>query len=200
MCFWSGETQIYWRISSFDTIKTGNFSFLRRAEFGFRQLNRTKAGNILYYIGFGICAAQNIRSIDYSSGIYTVYEFITLAVLLYMIVIRVKNNKGISVVGIVLFGICIVTELVMMTVDITNTEQLLMSYSPLLLLVNICSFCELAAFVLIWWNDSRAYIKKNKSFRPDLENDLIALKDLYESGGITEQEYNNRRKELLDKI
>lgn len=161
-------------------------------------LNKTKAGNMLYYIGFGVCLLRSlwliIRNFTYLN-IGTISEYVFLFVLIYFFILKTQNNKSIAVIGIVLLGIYAMLELmhglknIMCAVNITCA-----------LLLALSDFSKIIALILIWWSTSKPYFTKSNPTVSDLENEIIALNHLYESGAITEQEYKNKRASLLDKI
>lgn len=129
---------------------------------------------------------------------FSVPDCVLLLVLLAFMAMKRKPGRGTAIFGASALGVYAAIELFLWARDLSGGY--ITAFARLFLLMDACSFFQLAAFFLLWWNGGKAYFLKSKSPVSSLEKDLLALKARYDAGEISGQEYQSKRAELLNRI
>lgn len=151
--------------------------------------NNGKIGNVLYFAGFGALAllyASFVISRTYFD-LYSLSDIAFLLVVVLMIIAKIKTNKGIAITSMVVFCICTLIQLITIIYD-------LMTGMEILLTIDIYLIISSVAFFVLWLSISGKVVRTNTQ----IENNLLSLKNLYETGVITEQEYNDKKESILN--
>lgn len=161
--------------------------------------NKIKAGSIVCYAGLGIMAVSHILYFPSFVGVInTLSAFFELAVIIVIIVAKAKSSKGISTVGTIIFGVYAI--LLFFTIASDILFGYINAFTWLSLIIPIV---ELIALFNIWSAENSIIPLKNRShqiIKTSLEDDLVSLKQLYDRGAITEQEYNLKKADILKKL
>ncbi|MDD5924266.1 MAG: SHOCT domain-containing protein [Clostridia bacterium] len=170
------------------------------------MFSKTKLSGIAYCISLGIFALLSgylcISDIDRPLFILTQPLFLAVIVIMLIVKATRASNKGVFIVGTVFFSAYAATEIVY---EMFN----LIDWYPLIgnLLSNILFYTYLItrfiAFYNIWLAEGGS-ISFNKKIttvvKTSFEDNLVSLKQLFDSGTITEQEYNNKKNQILNKL
>lgn len=165
--------------------------------------SRTKLNHIVYYISFGMFALLNtyfcITNIsDGHFDLYTLSDTLFFAITVIMLIVKVKSSKGVSVAGMVIFGAYAVVQILAVISDLVSGFHI---GGFIWLIFDAYLVIEFIAFFNIWLAEGGSITTKKKAptvVKTPLENNLVSLKQLYESGAITEQEYNQKKTEILN--
>lgn len=158
--------------------------------------NNVKIGNVLYFAGFGALAllyASFVINRTYFD-LYSLSDIAFLLVVVLMIIAKIKTNKGIAITSMVVFCVCTLIQLITTIYD-------LMTGMEILLVIDIYLIISSVAFFFLWLSIGSKGLSKNSKVEKtntQIENNLLSLKNLYETGVITEQEYNDKKESILN--
>lgn len=161
--------------------------------------NAKKTGNVLFIIGLAFFAALTVRkgisSLDNGFIIGIIETAALLLLLICLAVIKIKPVKGLAVAGAVFLTVFAVMRVL----------QEVRSYSYGFVTAMDIARCIgdallISAFIIILLNFGRACFVKSKPVDAGPSKEIEALKQLYEQGKISQQEYKDKRTELLKRI
>ena len=158
-----------------------------------------KTGNVLFIIGLAFWAALTVRSgISYLDNGFIIGIIETAALLLLLIclaVIKIKPVKGFAVAGAafltVFAAMRVLQEVRSYSYGYVTAMDIAQSIGDVLLI---------SAFIIILLNFGRACFVKSKPVDAGPSKEIEALKQLYEQGKISQQEYKAKRTELLKRV
>lgn len=161
--------------------------------------NAKKTGNVLFIIGLAFWAALTVRSgISYLDNSFIIGIIETAALLLLLIcfaVIKIKPVKGLAVAGAVFLTVFAVMRVALEVRSYSYGFVTAMDIARC-----IGDALLIAAFIIILLNFGRACFVKSKPVDAGPSKEIEALKQLYEQGKISQQEYKDKRTELLKRI
>ena len=123
-----------------------------------------------------------------------------------MIIVKTKSSTELSIAGTVIFGVYAVVQIIILAGWIIIPFGFYINFY--LLMFVAYTVMEFIAFLNIWLAEGgnisiKNKVTKNKApiiVKTSPEDDLISLKQLYESGAIDEREYNQKKAEILNKF
>ena len=181
------ELDISWWIEAIPT--TIEFVFLALYCFKF---HKTKANKLTYLIGFGAFGAlfayyliDDVLS-HYPFDILALYCVLSLACSIFFIIVKIKPSRLITIAGTFVIVSYILLETVL---------QIAWNGYYSIYLV-----CESTAFILIWINETSQKTKAISTKNNSIEDTLVSLKQLYDKGIITEEEYRRKKSELFKQL
>jgi len=164
-------------------------------------LHKTKLGKIFYLLGFGIWALTNIYFVFSTDGrfdLHVMSDILFFTITIFMLLLKVKPNKIIFGIGTTVF---IIYSLIQFVAVISDTYIGFPIIVPCFLFVYLIA--RFIACFNLWLleNCNLTFKKESKlSTKTSLENNLISIKQLFDNGEISEEEYNQKRKELLKEL
>ncbi len=171
-------------------------------------LHKTKASKIVYFVGFGVYSLFDIyificNIADGYFDLYTLENILSIAVISFMITAKIKINKNIAIAGTVVFADYALAWIV--TIYDEFSSGLLLLVSSFIWLTFYAYFIvTFIAFFNIWLAEGGNMIFKKKAahsmVKTPLEDNLISLKQLLDNGVITEQEYKQKKTDILNKL
>ena len=188
------ELDISWWIEAIPT--TIEFVFLALYCFKF---HKTKANKLTYLISFGAYGALFAYYLidDLIDDVLSHYPFdilvlscvLSLACSIFFIIVKIKPFHLVKIVGSFVITSYIVLEILL--------QVTLNLYDPLFLIVLIC---ESTAFILIWINETSQKTKAISTKNNSIEDTLVSLKQLYDNGDMTDEEYIKKKSDLLQHL
>lgn len=138
-------------------------------------LNKTKAGNIIYFIGFGVWALAQAYSIIqsfsdeyYSFGLSELMKLLVLLAFVYMIFIKIKSNKGIAVFGgilLVVNSLYLISNYVATSIIFLILSSSMVGSIIYIVLLGILVLSRDIALILLWLYESKIYfVSKGSSY------------------------------------
>ena len=200
---WNVALQTYWVIN--DEVVLDRMSYIvmiatvigviSLTVYGFKY-NELKNSKTAYRIGFGTYSLVNayyfITQMIYGNlPIYYVVDFLLLLICTFMLLCKNKEMKQTKIIGQIIF---ITYALITLVLIIQDGTWYLSFYSSTIM--------DVIAFYIIWIQENKEnrinnYNHQNTSL---LEMDLIKLKQAYELGKISEQEYSEIKSKILNKL
>lgn len=186
--------------------------------------NDKKSGKISYYTGFACLLTvllfnmllTGINNRYHSLDILYIVDCITyLFVLSFFIIAKIKPNKIIVIIGTVVLCSYSIFCSVYSVINITGWIRIYVDYGigvsrcVLGILYNIATLVQIAAFILIWLNGYKEYqvkkLKRNENVKGStetvsIESELVNLKQTFENGQMSAEEYADKRSEILSKL
>lgn len=163
--------------------------------------NAKKTGNVLFIIGLAFWAALTVRkgisSLDNGFIIGIIEKAALLLLLICLAVIKIKPVKGLAVAGAVFLTVFAVMSIVLIERRLTSGAIMIFAQN---LEQSIGDAFLISAFIIILLNFGRACFVKSKPVDAGPSKEIEALKQLYEQGKISQQEYKDKRTELLKRI
>lgn len=163
--------------------------------------NAKKTGNVLFIIGLAFWAAltvkKGISSLDNGFIIGIIEKAALLLLLICLAVIKIKPVKGLAVAGAVFLTVFAVMSIVLIERRLTSGAIMIFAQN---LEQSIGDAFLISAFIIILLNFGRACFVKSKPVDAGPSKEIEALKQLYEQGKISQQEYKDKRTELLKRI
>lgn len=172
--------------------------------------NRTKLNRIVYYISLGLFAFLKayfcVKRNYFNNCLFLLYSVLFLAIIAIMIIVKTKSSTELSIAGTVIFGVYAVVQIIILAGWIIIPFGFYINFY--LLMFVAYTVMEFIAFLNIWLAEGgnisiKNKVTKNKApiiVKTSPEDDLISLKQLYESGAIDEREYNQKKAEILNKF
>lgn len=164
--------------------------------------NKKALNDFFYFVGFGLFLFLNLYLliVDLTGGNTLLYpslksNLFMVFILIFMLFAKFKNSKVISIIGF----ICFIMYLLM---ELASEFNYFNDVTPMVLF-NIYLFTNLFAIFNIWLAETgnTLFFKKAiETIETPLEDNLVSLKQLYDSGAITEEEYNEKKTEILNKL
>ena len=159
--------------------------------------NNKKIGNVLYFSGFitlVLLYASFVISRTYFD-VYSLSDIAFLLVIVVMIITKIKTNKAIAITNVVVFCLCVLIQLITAIYDLVTGMKILLAIDIYLIISSV-------AFFVLWLSISEkgslSKSLKAEKTNTQIENNLLSLKNLYETGVITEQEYNDKKESILN--
>ena len=163
--------------------------------------NAKKTGNVLFIIGLAFLAALTVRkgisSLDYGFVIGITEMAALLLLLICFAVIKIKPVKGIAVAGAVFLTVFAAMSIVLIVRRLTSGAIMIFAQN---LEQSIGDVLLISAFIIILLDFGRACFVKSKPVDAGPVKEIEALKRLYEQGKLSQQEYKEKRTELLKRI
>lgn len=161
--------------------------------------NAKKTGNVLFIIGLAFWAALTVKIgisyLDNSFIIGIIEKAALLLLLICLAVIKIKPVKGLAVAGAVFL-----TAFAAMRVALEVRSYSYGYVTAMDIAQSIGDVLLISAFIIILLNFGRACFVKSKPVDAGPSKEIEALKQLYEQGKISQQEYKDKRTELLKRI
>ena len=161
---------------------------------------RKNVSKIAYTIGFTLLIISTIFQLLSSiSGFNLLISCLTICAYTFFLLIKHKKNKTVSIVGRIIVTIAFLTMCI--------GAMGIVGYGNRGLSGTILIFLEVMPLLLIWNSETKVFTKKHTpkatteiQNTSSLENDLMKLKRLYESGRITEEQYLRMKTNILNKL
>ncbi len=166
-------------------------------------LHKTKLEKKFCLFGFGAYALLNmyfILSTDGRFDFYVMSDILFLAITVFMMIAKIKTNKGIYIAGTIAFIIYALTQFIAVVDDLLSGFHI---HGIIWLVFCVYLIAEFSAFFNLWLVECGDLISTKSQItliKTPLENDLIALKQLLDNGMISEVEYNRKKFEILNKL
>ena len=165
---------------------------------------KTKLSNLVYYIGVGSVALLEayffIVDISYGFSTYPLVELLFAVMAVVLMVKKAKPQKWLVIAGLSAFVIFAV-------IQIFNVLGNFNIVSPSIMMVFIlsdisCIIQAIAVLIISLTEQDIPILKKlfGKFIKMTPEEKLASLKQSYDSGEITEQEYNQKKTKILNKL
>ena len=166
-------------------------------------LHKTKVEKKIYLLGCGAYALLNIYFILSTDGrfdFYVMSDILFLVITIFMIIVRTIKLNRVSIIGIILFIIYALTQFIAVINEILNSFYI---GGIIWLVFCVYLIAEISAFVNLWLvecGDSISTKSQTNLIKTPKENDLVSLKQLLDNGTISEDEYNKKKLETLNKL
>ena len=166
-------------------------------------LHKTKIERKTYLLGLVAYALLNIYFILSTDGrfdFYVMSDVLFLAITVFMIIEKIKINKGTYISGTIMFIIYALTQFIAVVNDFLSGFRI---GGIVWLFFCVYLIAEFIAFLNLWISECGNLISTKKQTtltKTPLENDLMFLKQLLDNGTISEDEYNRKKSEILNKF
>lgn len=191
-CFFKASTaplenlDISWWIEAVPT--TIELVFLALYCFKFHKSKLNQLTYLIGFVSFGMLFAY--YTIDdilyYGYDVITLSCILSLACSIFFIIVKLKASRLVTIVGTLVIVSYILLEILLQIV-----------WGGYYSIYFIFLLCESVSFILIWINETMHKAKESSTNKNSIEHSLVSLKQLYENGIITEEEYIKKKSELL---
>lgn len=165
-------------------------------------LHKTKAEKMVYLFGFiAFALFFPFYTVNRTGNIFYMMNIILfLTITVFMIMAKIKMNRPIFITGTTVFVAYAVVKIVGFIGWLLDGSDMIVIVD---LIYELYLIAEFVAIFNLWLFESRNSLfneMQKTSGKTLLQDDLMLLKQLLDSGRISNEEYNRKKSEILNKL